>query len=81
MNCYVHAMFCYDFAMLMLCSAMKLLCHATVCYGMLRLIRPTLLPLLSFPTFLIGNPASLLFSSFVKTRDGTQAVPYKILRE
>ena len=36
---------------------------------------------LSFPTFLIGNPVSLLVPSFVKTRDGTQAVPYKILRE
>ena len=81
MNCYDHAMFCYDFAMFMLCSAMFCYESAMPCYGMLRLIRHTLLPLLSFPTFLIGNPASLLFSSFVKTRDGTQAVPYKILRE
>ena len=35
---------------------------------------------LSSPTP-IGDPASLLIPSFVKTRDGTQAVPYKILRE
>ncbi len=30
---------------------------------------------------LIGNPGSLLFPSSVKTRDGTQAVPYRIPRE
>ena len=36
-------------------------------------------PLLSFPTFLIGNPVSLIFGAAPSIRDGTQAVPYGIM--